>query len=555
MLISTASADIDYDFEEVASEEGLYLGSPIYTNSSGQVLTALSPGDEVNVSITVRKNTSGSINLSAITGIYSSDDTMLGVTYGTGSVSEDAEQKIEYCFVLPANVTSGCYLKTFILNSVDGFYSYSRSFSCFKEGFEDVYDWKLGDGWQFSSQESRSGYSSLMNSGISDSGAAELELSLNGGSAYKISFYSKGDGAKCSVKNDFDAENAAYYTETSENWRYNSFVFGADESDSGKLVFNADNGGKVFIDDLIVSTSLENNGSFEDMSDGWIVNDSLAQITDESTYNGEKSLKITSHEAGEAASSEVDVLPQRLYILSYMSLCREKVNCCIYDGSGAVIGQNVKAVKTAQSEWTPNYIVFNSGDSSKINICYATSDSKSKVSYIDSVSLKEIEYGNLIIGGDCEENSLSAWTKSFAGVSVDFEADTSVCHSGNSSIRVFNRSVGHAPITQHSLAAAVKQCGNGKYRICGWIQYPEETTFAMIKVFSKHGGKNSFDTLISINQNSSNITDENGFRYLEGDFEITDAETFGETYVSVYASNTEKLPFRIDDIALYKLSD
>ena len=320
-------------------------------------------------------------------------------------------------------------------------------------------------------------------------------------------------------------------------------------------MFNADKDGSVFIDDLIVSESLENNGSFEDLSDGWSINDSLAQISEDNIYNGEKSLKITSYTVGEAASSEIDVLPQRLYVLSYMSLCSEKVNCRIADENGTIIGQDVKDFKSAQTDWTPNYIVFNSGDSNKINICYETSDSKSKVSYIDGLTLKEIEYGNLINGGDCEENSLSAWTKSFGGVSVDFEAETSVCHSGNSSILVFNRSVAHAPITQHYLDTAIKQCGNGKYRICGWIQYPEGTTWAMIKLFSKHGGKSSFDTLISINQNSTSITYENGFRYFEGDFEIIDAETFGETYISIYASHTDKLPFRIDDFALYKLSD
>ena len=539
------SSLFDPGFEIRMTEEDFFVSNPIYSLSTGEPLTALSPLQNVKITLTVKRTAIGTQNVTVITALYDSTGTMKAISYAKDTLNGIEQKDLVVNLKLPESVENTDYLKTYVWDDLKGIWSYNESFRFpFIQVIES--NWNISGNWSMTSDEIHSGLSSLKVTGKNSGNMVWQDVTLSENTAYKLTFYAKGNSKftyKVMDTNDNILGEDAIYNGSAE-WKRYSYIFKTKENEDVKICFvDSDAGGISYIDDVAIVDDLVENGGFEEGDASWIYDSLCFDIQTDEKSEGNNALMITSAEANQSAYTEVCVPTYSKLMLSFSSKCSEAVICKVTDETGTVTISNTET--SSSTGWDKNYLFVNTFDYNKIRIYFQTKTSSRNVSYIDDVQLNNLLYRDKLINSYFEDG-LTGWTK--LGSKASMEVVTEPVHSGNYAIRLYNRDTNFDGASQ-DIKSILEEQGKGDYYIEAWVRtnQPTNSTVALRfyvndsqvdRAFTTSANNSGWTKISATIKNVTWDTLNNASIRIDGTAKIDD-----NTFIDVFA----------DDISVFKL--
>jgi len=100
-------------------ENQFKVGTPVFTDAAGNVLTKLVPSADLRASVSITNNSEVARDACLIIALYSSDNSVKNISYIEGEVGAGKTYNFNAGFKLPADV-KGHYVKVFVWDSISG---------------------------------------------------------------------------------------------------------------------------------------------------------------------------------------------------------------------------------------------------------------------------------------------------------------------------------------------------------------------------------------------------------------------------------------------------
>lgn len=538
----------DAGFEVKTDGSGLDVGTAVYRDGSDEFLSDIPAGDTVKSSVNMKNTSSEAKNVSVITALYNGDNAMKDISAKNVSLGAGKKTTVENTLDIPPDAGSGWCIRTYILENFGNMYSYCESFSFPPEPVKETV-WNMGDAFKLSSEKLYSGYSSLKIDGKTSE--CSQPIAVNKNSMYKMSFFGVGDSNfSYGIFDDTDAPVAEEKTfEACDEWTLNSLLFKTSDIESALIKFRSNGSGKAFVDDVSVSDDILVNGDFESGSTGWVLDENCFEISKTEAYDGKRSLKITSNAAGSVAYQETEVLAHSKGMIYFKSKCSEKINLKILDAQSNELISKVGTTVDVSSSWKDNHIYINTLGYDKVRLCFETTGSSSKVSYIDNVEFTNLTYADEIVNSDFE-NSAEGWNTAYSSVTTSDDA-----FSGESCALLTDRTRVYSNISQ-KVTDILNRYGPGEYYLEAYIKPQYDITGGWIVsrvVYTPKGGAETKKN-ISLSNPKSEWNKLSGIVELTWDTEVSSAVIQFETSQRTEDSALLGDLF-IDDVSFFKMPD
>lgn len=252
-------------------------------------------------------------------------------------------------------------------------------------------------------------------------------INVESNTKYILSFYAKkisGDFAMVKLFRG-NSDTGTKLTEirpTSSDWKGYTYSFKTDEETEAFLQI-MDGGATTYFDDFTL-TKVENetpviDGGFENGGLGWDFSGPWT-ISDEVSYAGNYSLKLTGTTSYQYVKQSVNVLPNTEYVVSFY----EKSNIgygaitkiFAADGSTAIVGNSGSG---SENRWNIHRINFNSGENDTVTI--ALMDNGGTV-YVDEIKIQraveETDVTPIIKGTPADFSQKDGLTVGYIGGSI-----------------------------------------------------------------------------------------------------------------------------------------
>lgn len=551
MLCSVAAAQevpqlSENSFETVVNQSGLEIANPIITDAEieGNIVTSLDrsyAGRQLYMNINL-KNSAESTVVSAVTSIYDSDGNMKKVFMASKNV--DAETVLTYSIILPDNFDENFRIKTYVMDSLGGMWSYCKTFDFESDGGAGS-AWTLDSDWKIQSEEKYDGMSSLKLNSVTNGAKAYQYFDANPNSTYRMSFYSKG-ASPFNVSALNSAGNIT--TEAKEiipdnSWKEYSYLFST--SDDGRTGINfAGNGtgNTSFIDCIRITDDFMVNGGFESGDNGWML--SNAVVSAEEKSEGENSLKINAS-SGAFAQSSAETLSDSLYILNFKVKGTEKLKCAVKDNDKVLANLTTEST----SSWKDYYLPVDTTGINNVSIEFEPTSTTGRSTYIDEVRLVNPEVQNLISNGGFEDGTTGwTFTPSSGESAAELIEEESDVYIGAKSCLV-KRNQLYTAVTR-SFADKIKESGDGLYYVGLWIKTTNGGTPVVLlsKQYTTNTSLNKDDRLYGIRGNDE-------WQFVGGTIEITNTDDLRQYRLMLYTgSGTPQVgDFYLDSICFAKI--
>ena len=440
----------DAGFEVATTIADYAVGYPVYTTAANTALNSFLPLQNIKVTVKAKRTATGSQNLSVITALYSPDHTLQEVAVTEDSLNGMEEKDIVVNMTLPATTTNSHYLKTFVWDGENTMKPLNEAFS-----YPNNTGWNITAGFTTDFSEYRSGNASLCVTG-GKSGTAWQEFSVLPNSAYKLSYYAKGNinfnvkvtdpsGNLLGTDGVDNTNGSTTYTE----WTNQSFIFLTGNNNRVRIYFtNVGADGTVsYIDDIELTDNLLTNPGMEDGTNGWapIGTSENLSVRSETTkvHTGSAALAVTGRSATtdgaqQDITSILTAAGQGQYILEswqMMSIATEfsrvTMNIKINDSAGERIMSLPTSTIVNNTTWTHVSTVRNITWSGTLNsaILYFDAQANYGEIYLDDCRLARVPENIVMNGGF--ESGISNWA-----LGTNFEVTTDEKMEGSHSLKI-----------------------------------------------------------------------------------------------------------------------
>ena len=538
-------------FETVTTQSGLAVANPIFTDAEngGNVLTTLSGRGADTVYANLKVSTDTACDVTAVTAIYDGDGVMQDIFMTSRSLSDGETQTLTCAVTLPSDFGDDYKVKTYVMNSLSGMWSYCKTFE-FSSDNGTGSDWTFDNDWKIQSEESFDGMSSLKYTAGTPGSKAYAYLDSAPNKSYRMSFMSKGTAPYCVYSADELGNTLGDAKEIipDSDWKEQSYMFSTADDGRTALCFEGESGGDAsFVDYIRILDNFVINGGFENGDNGWNLSGSDVYVTTEDKSEGASSLAIKSTAAGVGASAEVDVVPDKTFVLAFKAKCADKITYYIADGDNIL----AQATQDPSSAWSDCYLAVKTSGLSKVTVGFKSERSLSKMSYIDDVRLVSPEVSNMVTNCDFEDGTTNEWKQVAASsneTSLKLTAVDDEKHSGNYSIHAERNEV--YSFLYYELTDKIKETGSGLYYYGVWIK-------------PTNGGIPVASFRIFYNKNPSatpvryGIKGINEWQYVCGVHEVTNADDIKQfRFVAYTGSGVAENPvgdYYVDDVCIAKI--
>lgn len=462
----------DSSFETVTSESGLSIANPVFTTAEdgGDVVTSLSGKAGETLFANIKMSADGAeCDVTAVTAVYDGEGIMQSICMANKHLSANDGQTLTYAVTLPSDFDDNCKVKTYVMDSLSGMWSYCKTFEFSSDGGRGT-AWTLGDDWKIQSEDSYDGMSSLKLTPNTVGSKAVGYIDASADKSYRMSFMSKGTApfyvsSADELGNTFTAAKEIY---PDSDWSEQSYMFSTSEDGRTALCFEGGNGGDAsFVDYIKILDNFMINGGFENGSNGWNLSGSDAYITSEDKSEGANSLAIKSSSVGVGAETEAEVVADKTFILSFKTKCADKVTCYVADGGTILAETTIDPTST----WKDCYLAVETKGRDKVTIGFKSPRALSRMSYVDDVRLVSPEYSGIMINGDFEDGTTRGWSQvagSAAEAGLKLIAVTDEVYSGTYALHAERDEV--YSFLYYEMTDKVKEAGSGLYYCGVWIK-------------------------------------------------------------------------------------
>lgn len=539
-------------FEVEAYEQDFIIGNPLFTDSEidGNVITSFDSDDAgrtVYANIKMRDTSGQNPEVTAVTAVYNLDGIMKSVCMANQPLSSKNLETLTYAVELPVDFDETFRIKTYVMDSVSGMWAYCKTFDFESDGGVGS-AWSFGDAWKLQSEDSYDGLSSLKLTPKTGGSKAYQYFEVNPNSTYRMSFMGKGSAPFSVASLDIDGKfitNPKQINPESE-WKEYSYLFSS--SDDGRTAVSFEgigNDGTSFIDYIKIMDDFMVNGGFEFGSDNWSFSDSAVSVSSAEKSEGNNSLAIKAVSYGVGAESEIDIMPNSVYILAFKAKCADKIKCYASNGE-----KNVAEITlSASSSWKDYYLAVDTAEIEKVKIGFESETASSKISYIDEVRLVNPASSNFIPNGNAEDGA-TGWNQSLSAGenSAAVKPTEDDAYLGRYSNHITRSELYTMLIWQ--LSDKIKETGDGLYYIGGWIK----TTNGGTPVFQL---RKFYTTLSNLNSDlkAYGIKGNNDWQYVCGVFDITNTDDLRTFNFNVYTgSGTPQVgDYYLDNLCVLKI--
>lgn len=263
----------DPGFEVRMSEADFYVSAPRYTNASGEI-TGLTANDTVTVTVDVQQEAAVLPQICVAVGVYNAADTLEGIAAVTDTQNSVGTRPVAVTMQLPAAVDDGYYLKTFVMDSLTGLYTFNETFR-FPEARIVESAWHIAGNWSMSSGDKQSGLSALRVDGTGAGSSVWQEIGVQSNYQYKLTYSYTGAAACQPVIQSPDGMVVAQGTAAAaDGWTDGELVFDAGANSILHVAFQDTAAGVAYVDDVAIEVVKTNNllegiGGFENGIDNW----------------------------------------------------------------------------------------------------------------------------------------------------------------------------------------------------------------------------------------------------------------------------------------------
>ena len=609
-----ASENLLKDFSfEYNTRDDLMISTPIIT-VAGAALTKIAPNTTADISVKVKKLSTGSEPAALCAGLYDSENELKTVDFSTGTLTGGGtENELKLSFNLGTDAAETDYIRVFVWsdlnnNMVPYVKTYDSRLSVSDNIAGDISAWKMyfaddQKAWAFATADEYKdmitnstynrtyGYNALVNQGYRGVGSTVYQdITVKPNTVYLAHFgvLSQKSGFIFEVLDNSGTIIASLNSVAAANtyFRTNKLVFNSGNNTSLRIQFR-DNSTETYasyIGDVTVTENLLLYGSFEDSATNYYpgnygVTNGTIEHTYSDAYDGYGSAVLENTDSSKtttmtySAGADVQNAGAGRYALS----CAIKYNADTADGqtdapvpvlranyknaSGAAVNTTARTVTPLEDGWSRMALYTDLTDEiiskGSFDVNFYVARQNGDV-YVDDFKLMKIDSDNILYSGDFEMGTIYPWKDSYAGKQVTLELDRQNVHSGNYALKVTSDKAAQ-DVTQHDITERIQASGDGTYKLSGWMKYEplDDKQFAMLKLNAKVDGAPV--TIMQLNQNSTAI-DENGFRYFEGTFttntdSIASVTKWSEAYVSAYVTNGRGTTFYLDDVRLEKVKE
>ena len=609
-----ASENLLKDFSfEYNTRDDLMISTPIIT-VNGAALTTIAPNTTADISVKVKKLSTGSEPAALCAGLYDSENELKTVDFSTGTLAGGGtENELKLSFNLGTDAAETDYIRVFVWsdlnnNMVPYVKTYNSRLSVSDNIAGDISAWKMyfaddQKAWAFATADEYKdmitnstynrtyGYNALVNQGYRGVGSTVYQdITVKPNTVYMAHFgvLSEKSGFIFEVLDNSGTIIASLNPVTAANtyFRTNKLVFNSGNNTSLRIQFR-DNSTETYasyIGDVTVTENLLLYGSFEDSATNYYpgnygVTNGTIKHTYSDAYDGYGSAVLENTDSSKtttmtySAGEDVQNAGAGRYALS----CAIKYNADTAAGqasapvpvlranyknaSGAAVNTTARTVTPLKDGWSRMALYTDLTDEiiskGSFDVNFYVARQNGDV-YVDDFKLTKIDSDNILYSGDFEMGTIYPWKDSYAGKQVTLELDRQNVHSGNYALKVTSDKAAQ-DVTQHDITERIQASGDGTYKLSGWMKYEtlDDNQFAMLKLNAKVDGK--VVTIKTLNQNTTSI-DEKGFRYFEGTFttntdSIASVTKWSEAYVSAYVTNGRGTTFYLDDVRLEKVTE